>query len=85
MRLSVTRAAGGLTAVQARRAQSRGSQVLKNCGQRLDRVGAVALKTEPKAAASDVRIPEHLAEKILASRDFTGGRTQTGDGPVCRH
>src|SRR5262245_1032333 len=45
----------------------------KKCGQRLDQVGAAALKTEPKPAASDVRIPEHLAEKILASRDFMEG------------
>ena len=45
----------------------------KKCGQRLDRVGVVALKTEQKSAASDVRIPEHLAEKILASRDFMEG------------
>ena len=50
-----------------------GAKFCKKCGQRLDQVGAAALKTEPKPAASDVRIPEHLAEKILASRDFMEG------------
>src|SRR5262245_12581846 len=50
-----------------------GAKFCKKCGQPLDRVGAVALKTEQKPAASDVRIPEHLAEKILASRDFMEG------------
>src|SRR5262245_16702361 len=50
-----------------------GATFCKKCGQRLDRVGAVALKTEQKLAASDVRIPEHLAEKVLASRDFMEG------------
>src|SRR5262245_26317782 len=45
----------------------------KKCGQRLDRVGAVAPKTEQKSAASDARIPEHLAEKILASRSTLEG------------
>src|SRR5262250_2231684 len=50
-----------------------GATFCKKCGQRLDRVGAVALKTEQKSAASDVRVPEHLAEKILASRDFMEG------------
>ena len=50
-----------------------GAKFCKKCGQHLDQVGAAALKTEPKPAASDVRIPEHLAEKILASRDFMEG------------
>jgi len=50
-----------------------GATFCKKCGQRLDRVGVVASKTEQKSAASDVRIPEHLAEKILASRDFMEG------------
>src|SRR5262245_31449114 len=50
-----------------------GATFCKKCGQRLDRVGAVALKTEQKSAASDVRIPEHLAEKILASRSALEG------------
>src|SRR5262250_3474736 len=50
-----------------------GATFCKKCGQRLDWVGAVALKTEQKSAASDVRVPEHLAEKILASRDFMEG------------
>jgi class 3 adenylate cyclase len=50
-----------------------GATFCKKCGQRLDRVGAVALKTEQKPAASDVRIPEHLAEKILASRHSLEG------------
>src|SRR5262249_21088954 len=50
-----------------------GATFCKKCGQRLDRVGAVALKTEQKSAASDVRVPEHLAEKILASRHSLEG------------
>src|SRR5262244_648605 len=50
-----------------------GATFCKKCGQRLDRVGAVALKTEQKSAASDVRVPEHLAEKILASRHSMEG------------
>src|SRR5215467_9954644 len=50
-----------------------GATFCKKCGQRLDRVGAVALGTEQKCAASDVRIPEHLAEKILASRQSLEG------------
>ena len=50
-----------------------GAKFCKKCGQRLDQVGAAALKTESKPAYSDVRIPEHLAEKILAARDFMEG------------
>src|SRR5262245_8263652 len=48
-----------------------GATFCKKCGQRLDR--GVAPKTEQKSAASDVRIPRHLAEKILASRQSLEG------------
>ena len=53
----------------------REAKFCKKCGQRLDQVGVgtAVPKTGPNPASPDVRVPGHLAEKILASRDFMEG------------